>query len=126
MPTLIRAIAFGLAAWASLQPSLAIAAEDREGNPIVFEEPAAKRLNPLGLKPLDGKALASKRAGVDVSNDALLKGVVADNRNSNLTTGNNIISEGAFSGTVGFPMVIQNSGNSVLIQNSTIVNVQVK
>jgi hypothetical protein len=38
----------------------------------------------------------------------------------------NVISDGAFSGSVGLPMVIQNSGNNVLIQNATIVNVQLK
>jgi hypothetical protein len=123
---LIPAKAHGFAALAGLPPSLVIAAEDREGNPIIFEEPAAKRLNPLGLAPLDSKVLARKRAGADTSNEMLLKGVVADNRSSNLSTGNNVISDGAFSGTVGFPMVIQNSGNSVLIQNATIVNVHVK
>jgi hypothetical protein len=84
------------------------------------------RPNPLGLKPVDAKALAGKRGGADVANDMLLKGVVAGNRASDLTTGNNIIADGAFTGTVGLPMVIQNSGNGVLIQNATIVNVQVK
>jgi hypothetical protein len=56
----------------------------------------------------------------------LLKGVVADNRASNLTTGNNVIAEGSFSGMVGLPLVVQNSGNGVLIQNATIINLQVK
>ena len=55
-----------------------------------------------------------------------LRGVVADNRAVNVTTGNNAISEGAFANTSGLPMVVQNTGNNVLIQNATIVNVQVK
>ena len=38
----------------------------------------------------------------------------------------NTVSSGAFAGTAGLPMVIQNSGNNVLIQNATIVNVQIK
>ena len=45
---------------------------------------------------------------------------------SNVTTGSNVISDGAFAGIGGLPMVIQNSGNNVLIQNATIVNVQLK
>lgn len=49
-----------------------------------------------------------------------------DNQAYNLTTGGNLISEGAFAGSSGFATVIQNSGNNVLIQNSTIVNVQFK
>ena len=84
------------------------------------------RPNPLGLKPVDAKALATKRGGADVANDMLLKGVVADNRASNLTTGSNVIADGSFSGMVGLPLVVQNSGNGVLIQNATIINVQVK
>ncbi len=82
--------------------------------------------NPLGVKPLDAKRLANRRGGTDVFNDMQLKGVVADNRATNVSTGNNAIMDGAFSGTSGLPMVVQNSGNNVLIQNATIVNVQVK
>ena len=70
--------------------------------------------------------LANRRGGDRVFNDSRLKGVVADNKASNLTTGMNVISEGAFAGSTGMPTVIQNSGNNVLIQNATIVNVQVK
>ena len=125
MPTLTRTIALGLATLAGLHSGLAMAIEDRDGNPIIYEKAVPVRPNPLGLKPVDAKALAMKRGGADVVNDMLLKGVVAGNRASDLTTGNNIIADGAFTGTVGFPMVIQNSGNGVLIQNATIVNVQV-
>lgn len=80
----------------------------------------------FGVKPVDAKVLASKRGGSDVANDMQLRGVVADNRAVNVATGNNVISEGAFAATVGLPMVVQNTGNNVLIQNATIVNVQVK
>lgn len=38
------------------------------------------------------------------------------------TTGNNTVSNNAFAGSTGFATVIQNSGNNVIIQNSTIVN----
>jgi hypothetical protein len=125
MPTLMRTIALGFATLAGLQSGLAVAIEDRDGNPIIYEKAVPVRPNPLGLKPVDAKALAMKRGGADVVNDMLLKGVVAGNRASDLTTGNNVIADGAFTGTVGLPMVIQNSGNGVLIQNATIVNVQV-
>jgi hypothetical protein len=80
----------------------------------------------FGVKPVDLKVLARKRGGADVVNDMQLKGVVADNRAINVTTGNNFITEGAFANTAGLPMVVQNTGNNVLIQNATIVNVQVK
>jgi hypothetical protein len=41
-------------------------------------------------------------------------------------TGNNTITEGSFSNASGLPMVIQNTGANVLIQNATIVNIQFK
>ena len=44
----------------------------------------------------------------------------------NVATGANIVTEGAFSNASGLPMVIQNSGANVLIQNATIINVQIK
>jgi hypothetical protein len=127
MPTFTRTVALGLVTLAGLQSGLVMAgAEDRDGNPIIFEKVAIERTNPLGIKPVDSKVLAARRGRADVVNDMLLKGVVADNRASNLTTGSNTISDGSFSGLVGLPLVVQNSGNGVLIQNATIINVQVK
>ena len=87
---------------------------------------AAVRRNPFNGRPVAPDALAAKRGGDGVFNDQQLKGMVANNSASNITTGTNVISEGAFSNSVGLPTVIQNSGNNVLIQNATIVNVQIK
>lgn len=90
-------------------------------------EPIAARHNPFGSKPMAAAALATKRGGDgNVFNDAQLKGVVANNQVSNTSTGMNVISDGAFAGSAGLSTVIQNSGNNVLIQNATIVNVQLK
>ena len=83
-------------------------------------------VNPFGSRPVSGATLSAKRGGASVFSDAELKGVVSNNVASHLTTGMNVISEGAFSGSSGLPLVVQNSGNNVLIQNSTIVNVQLK
>jgi len=88
--------------------------------------PARPTTGLLAMKPVDMKTLAGRRGGADVLNDMQLKGVVSDNRAVNVTTGNNVIADGAFAGTTGLPMVVQNTGNNVLIQNATIVNVQVK
>lgn len=84
--------------------------------------------NPLGAKTLDSVALARQRGGTDPGtlSDMKLNGVVGSNNASNLTTGNNAISDGAFAGVNGVPLVVQNSGNNVLIQSATIINVQVK
>ena len=127
MPNCTRTIVLGFAALAALQSGLAIAgAEDRDGNPIIEERAAVEQANPLGVKPVDADALDGRRGGTDVLNDMLLKGVVAGNRASNLTTGSNVVADGSFSGMVGLPVVVQNTGNGVLIQNATIINVQMK
>lgn len=77
---------------------------------------------PLGNSQLDGY-----RGGFDlVKNDMQLSGTVASNSAANVSTGSNSIADGAFANASGLPMVIQNSGSNVLIQNATIVNVQLK
>lgn len=127
MSTLMRCVALGFVALSGLQSGLAIAgAEDRDGNPIYFEHTAAQRSNPLGIQPVESKALDVRRGGTDVVNEMMLRGVVANNKASNLTTGSNVIADGAFSNTVGLPLVVQNTGNGVLIQNATIINLQLK
>lgn len=69
--------------------------------------------------------LATARGGSDLHvNQNNLEAILEDNVASNLTTGDNTITEGAFTNTMGIPMVIQNSGNNVIIQNSTILNLE--
>lgn len=81
----------------------------------------------LGADALSSEGLADLRGGAEVVvNNQALDGLVRDNQAYNLTTGGNLISEGAFAGSSGLSTVIQNSGNNVLIQNSTILNVQFK
>jgi hypothetical protein len=114
-----------LAAW-HVGAALAIEGGIDPVNVAQKKSVTAMKMNPLDGRALDAKALSAQRGGTEVLNDMTLKGVVADTRASNLNTGNNVISDGAFTGTVGLPMVIQNSGNGVLIQNATIINLQVK
>ena len=87
-------------------------------------EPPAPTL--LGARPVDAQALGRQRGGAQTVSLMKLEGVVADNHASDLVTGQNVITDGALSGAAGLPTVIQNSGNNVLIQNATIVNVQVQ
>ena len=75
---------------------------------------------------VDVSRLAASRGGAAVASDMQLQGVVADNRVNDAVTGSNLIAHGAFNGAVGVPVVIQNSGNNVLIQNATIINLQLK
>ena len=50
-------------------------------------------------------------------------GDVTDNVAINNDTGHNLIKGEAFSNSTGFMSTVQNTGNNVLIQNSTIINV---
>lgn len=81
----------------------------------------------FGSAAVDIEFLENSRGGADLYlNDIKSDGVVRDNQASNLTTGNNWVTEGSFTGAAGFPTVVQNSGNNVLIQNATIINLQVQ
>lgn len=73
---------------------------------------------------IDSAALAKLSGGTDVTQTMTLNGTVASNSVDHVVNGANVISSGSFTGAMGLPMVIQNSGNAVLIQNATIVNVQ--
>jgi hypothetical protein len=70
--------------------------------------------------------LDGQRGGTDVHNTANIDGAVANNTATNVVTGNNTIDSGSFANMSGIPVVIQNSGANVLIQNATIINLQFK
>ncbi len=71
--------------------------------------------------------LDEARGGTDtVLSDAHLAGEASGNNASQVITGANSIATGSLAGAVGLPVVIQNTGANVLIQQSTIVNVQFK
>lgn len=100
---------------------------------IATAEPAAATSAP-GISsasafttPVDATALASMRGGSDLThNDLRLDGVTAGNSAANVVTGTNTIATGAFAGMSGLPLVVQNSGANVLIQNAVIVNVKME
>ncbi len=77
---------------------------------------------PVGENRLD----ANRGRALVQANDQRLNAAVGGNVAADLMTGSNTISEGAFSNANGLPMVIQNTGNNVLIQNATVLNVTVK
>ena len=82
-------------------------------------------VDPLTASVLGDAELANQRGGSDSHlNQNNSTGAVTGNVASQLNTGSNTISESAFSNSSGIPIVIQNSGNNVLIQNSTILNLQ--
>jgi hypothetical protein len=55
-----------------------------------------------------------------------LDGAVSDNSAVNVLSGANSINSGSFSNASGLPVAIQNSGTNVLIQNATIINIQMQ
>ena len=85
-----------------------------------------------GAKPLDAAELGEQRAKAKLEIDKLTliapqqNGVVAGNSAVNTTTGANQIADTAFAGASGIVNTIQNTGNNVLIQSSTVVNVSLQ
>lgn len=83
---------------------------------------------PFGTAPITTDVLATQRGGADVlvKNTSSVDGAVHDNQAYNLSTGSNLVTEGSFAGASGLSTVVMNTGNNVLIQNSTIINLQLK
>jgi hypothetical protein len=83
-------------------------------------------------QPAQESTLARSRGGADTGNidtvttTATLGGTVANNTAIHVVTGSNYIDNGSFANMSGLPMVIQNSGANVLIQNATVINLQMK
>lgn len=102
------------------------AASKAASAPTTVLAAAAPAENPDALgESIDDAQLANARGGSDTHTDTNnTTGAVSGNVASQLTTGSNTISSSAFSNSSGIPIVIQNSGNNVLIQNSTILNLQ--
>ncbi|MEX5747910.1 hypothetical protein [Massilia sp. X63] len=61
-----------------------------------------------------------------IHTEAVLGGTVGNNTAINTVSGNNIIDSGSFANAQGLPMVIQNSGSNVLIQNATVINLRLQ
>ncbi|MEN3292334.1 MAG: hypothetical protein V7642_1587 [Burkholderiales bacterium] len=96
-----------------------------------YADPANEQHHPREPAFVAGTALESGaldlyRAGAEVRNGIRPEGLVGSNAANNVITGMNSISEGAFTNASGLPIVIQNSGANVLIQNATIVNIQLQ
>ncbi len=75
-------------------------------------------------QPVSVSALNAYRGTGVVHSDMQLSGTTAGNTAVNVATGTNAIAGGAFSNMSGLPVVIQNSGANVLIQNAVILNLQ--
>lgn len=112
-------------------------AHDLSGLPAVrtsielLAVPALKATSPVlaiggeTVEAIDLGKLDGERGRADtVLNDTRLGGEVANNSALNVNTGSNTIDAGSFANMSGIPVVIQNSGANVLIQNATVINLQ--
>ncbi|MBI2277663.1 MAG: hypothetical protein HYU74_09950 [Dechloromonas sp.] len=102
-------------------------------SPLSAQADENEALAPTGLTEsigdvvVDAAILDEARGGADLElYDIKSDGLVTNNQAYNLTTGNNWVTDGSFAGAGGFSTVIQNSGNNVLIQNATIIKLQVQ
>ncbi|MEM5429586.1 hypothetical protein [Cupriavidus oxalaticus] len=134
----VGTLATVLLAWPALQahaepPGLETAMAAARSAAAGTQEVAADTTQPAAVNHLFGgvakavpvSKLDDIRGGAEVTvNDMRLHGTVAENAAWDVVTGTNRITEGAFANAAGIPTAIQNSGNNVLIQNATIVNVQ--
>lgn len=75
---------------------------------------------------VDNATLDGLSGGSLVVQNTTLTGTVSNDTADHVISGANVITGGAFSGEAGIPMVIQNSGSNVLIQNATVISVEFK
>ena len=82
---------------------------------------------PIFGTPVESSLLEGARGGTfQTENQMTLTGTTSNNSAQNVVTGGNSIERGAFDQMTGLPVVIQNSGANVLIQNAVIVNLQMQ
>ncbi|WP_133501473.1 hypothetical protein [Cognatilysobacter terrigena] len=97
--------------------------------------PAAPADGTMLAPPVATDALDDLRGGTDVNivnsnnktiitNTSDVDGTVDNNVALNTISGGNMVGGGSFGNAAGLSTVIQNSGNNVLIQNSTVVSIQ--
>ncbi len=78
-------------------------------------------------QPVASVELAQHRGGASLSrSEMIVSGTTAGNSASNVLTGSNSIAAGSFANMSGLPLVVQNSGANVLIQNAVIINLQMQ
>jgi len=90
--------------------------------PVGQESSLLSQAQPVLLDDLDNER---GRGGVDMTtlNKSNVRAYVLDNSAANSITGGNYIQDGSLRNNSGIVDVVQNSGNNVVIQNSTIVTV---
>jgi hypothetical protein len=103
--------------FASIQMATPALADDADAIP------ANPEISAFGEQVTDAD-LSTYRGGSALQyNEMKLDGRLYDNQAIANVTGSNFVTQDAFSGASGFSTVVQNSGNNVIIQNATILNI---
>lgn len=93
--------------------------------PILSSLPLSSLDSPFDTAVPDA-SLDEYRGGHIETNTNNLDGQLYNNQAFDNVTGSNFVTDGAFAGNSGLSTVVQNSGNNVLIQNATILNLRVQ
>ncbi|MEJ8855268.1 hypothetical protein WKW79_11850 [Variovorax robiniae] len=120
----IHSLAFACVAIGSLLAAPVAAQPDAVPASGASAIAAADQAAAFVAMPADEDTLSASRGGAQTTNEATLTGTTADNYARNVNTGSNSIGGGSFENMSGLPVVIQNTGANVLIQNSMILNLQ--
>lgn len=107
-------------------------AEDAPAEGALAEESTVAGF--AGSEALHPEALAGQRGreGLDFDtlimqlNDVHADASIADNALNSQMTGGNLVETGAFGNAAGLVFSVQNSGNHVIIQNTTLINVNMQ
>lgn len=93
-------------------------------SPVIAQSHANDPLDsPVLLEELD--AVRGLGGVVDITSAAHLEAILANNDSSNSVTGSNSIDGSSFTDANGVFSIIQNTGNNVIIQDSTIITVTI-
>ncbi|RYF14239.1 MAG: hypothetical protein EOO30_18770 [Comamonadaceae bacterium] len=96
------------------------------GHAAAQSSPADTKTVLLGV-PATTADLSGLRGGTDITvNDMQIDGTTSGNSARYVQTGTNTIADGSFANMNGIPVVIQNTGANVLIQNALIINLQMQ
>ncbi|MES2759088.1 MAG: hypothetical protein V4693_17080 [Pseudomonadota bacterium] len=114
-----------------LAAALAAPAAARTADPASAERappaqptPAPPQHQRLGVAAAD-ELLDGTRGGNGTTDiDMRLTGSVSGNSATNVSSGANVITNGAFANMAGIPLVVQNTGANVLIQSATVINLR--
>jgi hypothetical protein len=97
--------------------------EDTLVEDSLVEDSLIENMEPVLLSELE--EIRGLGGVVDIINNTDLGATLTDNDASNSVTGFNVIDQGSFNDARGVFSIIQNTGNNVIIQDSTIITVTI-